>query len=397
MPKIIEVETSLDINQDIETIEKCCSGLGELYKYFAQDGQHEMSEAELKAACVAIIKTNQRTIDNSQSPEERKHFTDFNVMITEAYNILSDPNLRKLYNEQFFKKLSEQEKQNFKKLQNQRILEMIKYGFLFFSYPPIELITHQFSKFESNSTLSSIVKSIYKHGGVTSLMVRPLAIENVFSTLIVVIDEMALGGFVGTKWSQGPLKVVAAASAYSLLMYPLKFLTNVISVAPFSMPLIQIIKKIILREDQGTGLQYKNLFHAFLPSLFLYGATKLIKISQKALQKKIQDKEKENPNSKIYKNLSLLVCNKITSTLITTALNWPLFMLRYQYSNEFVQSYLSGSPIPIVINPISMAIKVYKQYGLKKFYTGALSMGLINSFAFISNSLDADTLLIFDN
>ncbi|KAM9995259.1 hypothetical protein ACTFIY_001455 [Dictyostelium cf. discoideum] len=397
MPKIIELESSLNINQDIETIEKCCSRLGELYKYFKQDEQYEMSEAELKATYVAIIKTNQRTIDNSKSPEERKHFIDFNDIITEAYNILSDANLRKIYDEQFFKKLSEQEKQKFQQLQNQRILEMVKYGFLFFSYPPIELITRQFSKFESNSTLSSIVKSIYKQGSVTSLMVRPLVIENVFATLFVVIDEIALGGVIGAKLSQEPLKFVASASVYSLLMYPLKFFTNVISVAPFSMSSIQVIKKIILREDQGNGLQFKNFFHAFLPSLFLYGASKLIKISLKELQMKIQEKEKENPNSKIYKNLSLLVCNKITSTLITTALNWPLFMLRYQYSNEFVQSYLSGLPIPIVINPISMAIKVYKQYGLKKFYTGALSMGLISSFASISNNLDAGTSLIFDN
>ncbi|KAM9988649.1 hypothetical protein ACTFIZ_003782 [Dictyostelium cf. discoideum] len=397
MPQIIELETSLDINKDIETIQKCCSRLGELYKYFIQDGQYEISEAELKATYVAITKTNQRIIDNSKSAEERNHYIEFNDIITEAYKILSDPNLRKAYDEQFFKKLSEQEKQNFKQLQNQRKLQMIKYSFLIFSYFPIELITRQFSKFDSNSTLSSIVKSIYKHGGSISLLTRPFVFENVFGTLFILADEMVLGGVVNTKFNQKPLKFVAAASAYSLLMYPLKFLTNVLSVAPFSMTLIQIIKNIILREDQGNGLQFKNLFHAFIPSLFLYGATKLIKISQKALQKKIQEKEKKNPNSKIYKNLSLLFCNNITNTLLTTALNWPLLMIRYQYSNEFVQSYLSGSPIPIVINPISMAIKVYKQFGLKKLYTGAISLGLISSFSFIINNVKTDTCLIFDN
>ncbi|KAM9995258.1 hypothetical protein ACTFIY_001454 [Dictyostelium cf. discoideum] len=391
MSQIIELESSSNINQDIETIEKCCSKSGELYKYFKQDGkQYEISESELKAKYFEIIKTNQRTLENSKSLEMRRYLKDLNDKTTEAYNILSDPNLRKLYDEQFFKIISEQEKKKLK-------LQIVKNVFLFFSYPPIEFFSRQFSKFESNSTLSSIVKSIYKHGSVTSIMVRPLVIENVFTALIVVINKMALGDTVGAKWSKEPLHVVASVCACNLLMYPLKFLTNVISVAPFSISLIQIIKKIILREDQGNGLQFKNFFHAFLPSLFLYGASKLIKISLKELQMKIQEKEKENPNSKIYKNLSLLVCNKITSTLITTALNWPLLMLRYQYPNEFVQSYLSGLPIPIVINPISMAIKVYKQYGLKKFYTGALSLGLIYGFSFMINNLDSGSLLIFDD
>ncbi|KAM9988648.1 hypothetical protein ACTFIZ_003781 [Dictyostelium cf. discoideum] len=233
MPQIIELETSLDINKEWENK-------------------------------VLIIANQQRK-----------------EIITEPYKNLSDPNLRKVYDEQFFKKLSEQEELYFQRLENQRILQMVKYGFLFLSYFPIELITRQVSKFDSNSTPLSIVKSIYKHGGI-------------------------LGGVIGIKLDRKPLKFVATASAYSLLMYPLKFLTNVLSVAPFSMTLIQIIKNIILREDQGNGLQFKNLFHAFIPSLFLYGATKLIKISQKALQKK------------------------------------PFFFIFYQYSNEFVQSYLSG-------------------------------------------------------
>ncbi|KAN0019336.1 hypothetical protein ACTFIU_002544 [Dictyostelium citrinum] len=391
MPQIIDLETSL--NEDIESIQKCCKILGELYKYFNEGTQqYDISDAELKSKFIAIIQVNQKIIDNSQSPEERDHYKGFNNWITKAYNILTDSHLRKIYDEQFLKQLYEQEKQQ---LQIQRLLEMFKLGALFFLYPPIDLISHHFSRFDSNPTLTSIAKSIFKDGGITSV-VRPQIFENVISTLLLVADELALGGIVNTKWSEGPLKAVATTSAYSLLTFPLKFLSNVICFAPFSMSVIQIIKKIILREDQGNALQFKNLFHAFIPSLLLYGTTKLLRISQIEIERKIQEKKKENPHSKLYKNLSLLVCNNITRTLISTALNWPLFMLRYQYPYEFVQSYLSGSPIPIVVNPISMAIKVYKQYGLKKFYTGALSVGLAINFA--NSSVNPNSpWIIFDN
>ncbi|KAN0023986.1 hypothetical protein ACTFIV_008379 [Dictyostelium citrinum] len=396
MPQIIDLETSL--NEDIENIKKCCKTLGELYKYFIEGAQqYDISDTELKSKFIAIIQVNQKFIDNSQSPEEREHYKGFNYWITQAYNILTDSHLRKIYDEQFLKQLYEQEKQTFQQLQNQRLLEIFKVGALFFLYPPIDLISHQFSRFDSKPTLTSIVKSIFKDGGITSI-VRPQIFETVFSALYLVVDELAFGGIVNTKWSERPLKAVAATSVYSLLTYPLKFLSNVICFAPFSMSVIQIIKKIILREDQGNALQFKNLFHAFVPSLLLYGTNKLLRISQKEIERKIQEKEKENPHSKLYKNLSLLLCNNMTRTLISTALNWPLFMLRYQYPYEFVQSYLSGSPIPMVVNPISMAIKVYKQYGLKKFYTGALSMGLAISFANVCvNPNSSSPWIIFDN
>ncbi|KAN0038454.1 hypothetical protein ACTA71_000632 [Dictyostelium dimigraforme] len=401
MPQIINLETSLN-DGDIETILNCCKGLGELYKYFIDDPEQHflLSEAELKSKYITIVNATERTIDKSHISEEREYFQGYNALITQAYNILSDPHLRKIYQEQFFKELYEQEKQNIQQLQRNKILEMIKYGSLFIITPPIDLITRQLSKFQSinnNPTFSTIVKSIFKEGGLSCIL-RPLLFENIVGTAYILIDETFFGNAENTKWSVNPLKVVAVASTYALITYPLKFLTNVISVAPLSTPFLQIIKKIILREDQGNGLQFKNLFHAFLPSLLLYSTSKIIRISHQALVRKIQSKQKQNPDSKFYKNLSLIVCNKITEILISTALHWPLYMVRYQYANEFVQSYISNSPLPIAINPISMAIKVYKQYGLKSFFNGAITCGLIHSYSITSVPYgSASPWLLFEN
>ncbi|KAN0025689.1 hypothetical protein ACTFIU_010283 [Dictyostelium citrinum] len=167
-----------------------------------------------------------------------------------------------------------------------------------------------------------------------------------------------------------------------------------------------------------SGYSFSNLFYSSISVIPILILNQLIIIGLNEVNKKIynlindnQNKNNNNNNnnnnynnnnnnSKLLSNLKNIYFNSITQGIIITILTNPLEVIRLQYIHQFIGSYVekslnspsqqstigSGSDsfynniLPIVIDPISMAIKISKEKGRLKLKT---TIGVVNFIGFL--------------
>ncbi|KAN0019335.1 hypothetical protein ACTFIU_002543 [Dictyostelium citrinum] len=349
-----------------ETIRECCEQLGELYKYFKHEIIHNPTDIELRDGLKIVSDNHDHVInDPIYSKEMKEHFTNSFGWITIAYNILSDKSLRSIYNEKFLKKYIELE---------QPIQEINRYlgALVYVLNLPFKTISYQISKPNNRLSTFEIGKSIYNSrglGGFIGGTFFSLAVDTVYSF----IDSCMLPifGFSINNPNRSLLSTLYIIFI-AFTRIPCNFIIDLIYCAPFSMSTFEIIKNILFRDGiGGNSYKFSNIYYSFIWNFIIYLVVYKIILFSNSIVFKAQLKSKENPNSMIYKFLS----SPIATALIQASMLWPVLMIRYQYANDFVQSFLTNSSLPVSVNPISIAIRMYNQNGIKKFYDGFLTCG----------------------
>ncbi|KAN0038453.1 hypothetical protein ACTA71_000631 [Dictyostelium dimigraforme] len=361
-----------------ETIEECCKCLGELYKYFDGNDIYNPSETELRNGYKYIYDKIKPVIDDPKFTEQVKDVFQITLdWVTLAFNILNDQHFRSIYNEKFLKKYIELEQQE----EYNKFINKIKSGLYFILSLPIKLITYQFSKPNNKLTTLEIIKSIYNSGGIGGFL-HGTYFQLISFVMLDATDSISnkVFGICSTTKSNETKGIFSTFYIWFLYFIKIKsnFIVDIIYSAPLSMSTSEIIKKIIFRYDNvgGEGFKISNLYYSLFWFMFIYASYHFIDQNIKIMEKKVILKSKENPNSFLFKYTSLILTNPIGGSLFRTLLQWPLLMIKYQYSNDIVQSFLTNSPIPISTNPILMAIRMYNRNGFKKFYDGVFSCGL---------------------
>ncbi|KAM9984499.1 hypothetical protein ACTFIZ_004187 [Dictyostelium cf. discoideum] len=161
-----------------------------------------------------------------------------------------------------------------------------------------------------------------------------------------------------------------------------------------------------IKPNLFTGYSFSNLFYSsisIIPILILKHLIITIGLNQintkinKIINKIINNNN--NQNNELLLKFKNIYFNSITQGILITILINPLEVIRLQYIHQFISSYVekyldsqsqqysSGSGIlPIVIDPISMAIKISKEKGITHLlFSGFISFSIFNILNKISN------------
>ncbi|KAN0042068.1 hypothetical protein ACTFIV_004627 [Dictyostelium citrinum] len=367
---------------DRRKIEACIGKVGELYTFLGiskTSTTEEIADKYLKMRNRLGIKENDNEINNLKMDELRKHLYESSLL---SFNVLSNPNTRSLYDKEYFEiasSLSENDddsnnnnnnnNNNNKKIKNLFIYQLLS--------TVLDLILVNTSK-KGDQSIIKIIETIYRRNGSTSFFIG--GVYNLCGDIIHSISiSYPINSIISHLFkNHKQIMITSETISRTITYYPIKFIIDCIFLSPFITSPIKVINNIILRNNNNNNnkFQISNLFYSFSSSILILLIRKLIDISMIRIEKLILEKVNKNKNqdqesfSNFWNYCEKIYCNSITQGLLRASLLHPLQIIRLQYPYEFVESYLQGTPIPRVIDPISMAIKVYNQQGFSKFYNG---------------------------
>ncbi|KAM9990708.1 hypothetical protein ACTFIY_006766 [Dictyostelium cf. discoideum] len=361
--------------EDRKKIEICVGKVGELYSFLGvpkTSTTQEITDKYLKIKNeLGSIKENENEINNNLEINEfKKHLYESSLL---SFNILTNPITRSIYDNEYYEtafSLSENENNN----NNNK--NKNKYYFIYQLISNIlDLILVNMSK-KGNQSILKIAEMVYKRNGSTSMFLS--GSYNLCGAVIHSISiSIPFNAIILNLFGQQIMTIFDSISS-AITYYPIRFIIDCIFLSPFTTSPIKVINDIILRRNGSAIGDYKfqisNLFYSFTSSILILILRKLIDISIIKIEKIILENLNNNNNnsneSKFWKYCEIIYCNSITQGILRASLLHPLQIIRLQYPYEFVESYLKGTPIPKVISPISMAIKVYNQQGFSKFFNG---------------------------
>ncbi|KAK5579754.1 hypothetical protein RB653_009440 [Dictyostelium firmibasis] len=169
------------------------------------------------------------------------------------------------------------------------------------------------------------------------------------------------------------------------LEYPKKMLITCLVLSPISLRITDIIKVFLISSSTSSSFTLKSLLSSLsLKSLYgiLYHGSFysiLLMLSSKLLNDFIDCKldhylnqsnnsNNNNNNNKLYKKAS----NIMVRTLIKSLIASPIYVITSYYPSQVISSLILGDVIHSPVDPISIAIDIYKTKGIKYFYKGLL-------------------------
>ncbi|KAN0039919.1 hypothetical protein ACTA71_011801 [Dictyostelium dimigraforme] len=209
----------------------------------------------------------------------------------------------------------------------------------------------------------------------------------------IILGKVA-GSIFGLKSHSLIGKVLRFASKSAVLL-PFCLVIDVYVLAPEEYSLIQVVRDCILkRSDGGTTFKFSNLYYSFFPILSIMITKKLIRGSFEYLKEKINKKYQDDRDSKKLAILKSLFSNV---GLLSSFLCCPLQVIYIQYPKLIINSFLENntSPIPSSLNPISIALEIYKNnnnsfgkffYGLVPYVLSNVYLHYITSIAITTNT-----------
>ncbi|KAN0039918.1 hypothetical protein ACTA71_011800 [Dictyostelium dimigraforme] len=315
--------------EERRNIELCIGKIGEIYKFLGiskTSTKEEITNKYLKMKNKFGIEENER---------KRKHL---NESLLLAYNILSNAKTRSIYDNYYYEmalSLNDDDDDS---------------GNYLFIY---QLLTNPLHVILIN---------------ITYVVIHTILISNPTNLIISNL-------FKNNKQKQ----IIIENISRTITFYPIQFIIECILLSPFIASPIKFLNNIVLRSSNNNnnniinnnGFQFSNFFYSVGSSILILLFRELIdnsiiKINNLIIEKVNKNNNQSSSYSNFWKYCEMIYCNSFTQGLLRASLFHPLQMIRLQYPYEFIQC----SPIPILINPISMAIKIYNQQGFSKFYNG---------------------------
>ncbi|EAL64643.1 hypothetical protein DDB_G0285611 [Dictyostelium discoideum AX4] len=356
--------------QERREIEICVAKVGELYSFLGVSKTSTTKEITFEFLRIKNkLGIEGDEINNLEMDKLKKNYYEPSLL---SYNILTNPIARSMYDNEYYEialLLSEINNNNKKKKKKIFIYQLLS--------NTLDLILVNMSK-KGNQSILKMAEMIYERNGPTSFFIGGaynLCGAIIHSKLICNPINAIILMLVGEESEKIMINSDGILSA--ITYYPIRFIIDCLFLSPFTTSPIKVINDIILGRD-GSAVgdsESSNLFYSFTSSISILLLKKLIDISIIKIDKIILENVKKNNNnnsneSKFWKYCEIIYCNSITQGILRASLLHPLQIIRLQYPYEFVESYLQGTPIPEVIGPISMAIKVYNQQGFSKFFNG---------------------------
>ncbi|KAK5575178.1 hypothetical protein RB653_010434 [Dictyostelium firmibasis] len=327
--------------------------------------------------------------DESKTNQEIK-------IIENAYKVLITDKYRNVYDEYLVRN-------DINKKQMSETLENIKSGFLS-TICRLIAIPFQNVSILANSPFSisirdtnQMVKTLYSLKGIRGFYrgmkfnTSSLSIEFTRAIILEFINKL-IGS--NSKVSENNDIVLSFVDQFTHLItaYPVKMILDCLILSPLSMNVFDVIKTFINRLDSNSGsmirgdiikshsvfdsFSFKNLYYGAIYVIPLMIASQQIRRFVNYSTEKLKNYVQENNDtiSPFIKYPSYLLTNVVSTSLIKSALIAPLYVLSTCYPSQLVSSYIQGVEVPEAINPISLAIQLYRHMGLLYFYKGFIPM-----------------------
>ncbi|KAN0042067.1 hypothetical protein ACTFIV_004626 [Dictyostelium citrinum] len=377
-------------------------------------------------------KRKQETKPNkSQLEREKRHLK----KLTNSYKLLSNRRMKELYDHYYYEEMiKECNKTNEKNGSNSSFLKSLSSTSSSSTTTTTTTTLSSSSSPSSNSNLQMLLKDLshlfmnityypirkYVYFIQTSVNINGGFDENIFTfkespryglsrlskgmllssvgfnqldTFRSIILGKVAGDLLGLKPHTLIGRVLRLASKSAVLI-PFCLVIDVYVLAPNEYSLIKVIRDCILKrggiDSDGIGsIKFSNLYYSFFPILSIMITKKLIRGSFQFLKEKISKNYEKNKDNKKLVLLNTLFSN---ATLLSSFLCCPLQVIYNQYPKIIINSFLenNSSSIPIALNPISIAIEIYKNNrndSLSKFFCGLIPYIVSNVYLNYINSI----------
>ncbi|KAK5576104.1 hypothetical protein RB653_007244 [Dictyostelium firmibasis] len=286
-----------------------------------------------------------------------------------AYAVVSVKRLRNYYNQELYEEMVNFEKQYFENQasENKKLITI----FGLFSYPFEFLSFIVNSKPEFTPPIRA-VKSFIRETGYYPLSKIMLS-QALITPGTFLISQLMFQ--LKDKFTH-PFSNIGILSDQIVMFFSsfiISFPSDCYALTASSLSFLDVIRKVVLCQDSVTGkFNFKNISHTFISIFGTYAFNRLFKFGLKKLQRYIEIKNEENPQSAFW-NSALVIRLPLVRSLLVSIFLTPFDTVRCQYSYLYVQRYLGKSVHSLMINPISLAVNLVKSHGYKKLYNSVLS------------------------
>ncbi|EGC37356.1 hypothetical protein DICPUDRAFT_77012 [Dictyostelium purpureum] len=323
---------------------------------------------------------------------------DMMTKINNAYSVLSDERLREIYDVYLYEsiKYGEMEDGDTVDLDETHrtiatVLSLL-FGVVSWPFSKIAIMVH------SNDSIiktRDVVRSIYKEKGIPGFFRGSgfLLASGVFE----VIKEYTLNKILSPQKLPPLVNTIVDRTIRPLFKHPHSLIMDLLDIAPFRITLSTIIFNVILKQKEPSSIfvrdqppKFQNFFYGATYTLILLAAKKGVKHLINKADDYCYNGYIRNPDNLFFRYSNFIMKNSFLHNFVYTFCMIPLEVIRSQYPRMLLNSYDSGeSTTPYPINPVLIAINIYKLNGIWKFFNGFVPYYMANLLESFSNQLDA--------
>ncbi|KAN0019082.1 hypothetical protein ACTFIU_002284 [Dictyostelium citrinum] len=163
------------------------------------------------------------------------------------------------------------------------------------------------------------------------------------------------------------------------LEYPKKMLFHCLVLSKVNIKLIQIIRLFLLHSSSSSSSSSSFLSLTKLYGTIYHGSfySIMLMLSSKFLDDYVSNKldnylnnyfnNNNNNNNKLYKPTKIIIKSLVRSLVVS-----PIYVIDSIYPSQVISSLVLNEATPLSVDPVSIAISIFKNQGVKYFYKGLL-------------------------